>query len=44
MSKLLIERRRAVTLFALNREAVHNNVDDELAMALADAIIESGKD
>ena len=39
MSKLLIEHRPGVTLLTLNRPAVHNNVDDELAMALADAII-----
>ncbi|MGB3864545.1 MAG: enoyl-CoA hydratase-related protein [Xanthobacteraceae bacterium] len=44
MSKLLIERRGAVTLFTLNRPEVHNNVDDELAMQLADAIIDFGKD
>jgi enoyl-CoA hydratase len=44
MSKLLIERRGDVTLFTLNRPAVHNNVDDELAMALADAIIAFGAD
>lgn len=40
MSKLLIERRETVTLLTLNRPEVHNNVDDELAMALADAIID----
>ena len=44
MSKLLIERRGGVTLFTLNRPAVHNNVDDELAMDLADAIIAFGGD
>ncbi len=44
MSKLLIERRPGVTLLMLNREPVHNNVDDELAMELADAIIAFGKD
>ena len=44
MSKLLVERRAAVTVLTLNREPVHNNVDDELAMALADAIIAFGKD
>lgn len=38
MPKLLIERRDAVTLLTLNRPEVHNNVDAELAMALADAI------
>lgn len=44
MSKLLIDRRDAVTLLTLNREAVHNNVDDELAVLLADAIIDFGRD
>ncbi|MBV8870117.1 MAG: enoyl-CoA hydratase/isomerase family protein [Acetobacteraceae bacterium] len=44
MSKLLVERRAAVTVLTLNREPVHNNVDDELAMELADAIIAFGKD
>lgn len=44
MSKLTIERRGSVTLLTLNRPEVHNNVDDELAMELADAIIAFGKD
>ena len=44
MSKLLIEKRDAVTLLTLNRPEVHNNVDDELACLLADAIIEFGND
>jgi enoyl-CoA hydratase len=44
MSKLLIERRSAVTLFTLNRPEVHNNVDHELAVELADAIIAFGAD
>ncbi len=44
MSKLLIEKRGPVTLFTLNRAEVHNNVDDELAMLLADAIIAFGED
>jgi len=44
MSKLLTDRRNAVTLLTLNRPEVHNNVDDELAMMLADAIIEFGDD
>ncbi|GGC77300.1 enoyl-CoA hydratase-related protein [Chelatococcus reniformis] len=44
MPKLLIERRGNVTLFTLNRVEVHNNVDDELAMELADAIIAFGAD
>ena len=34
MSKLVIEHRGDVTLFRLNRPAVHNNVDDELATSL----------
>jgi enoyl-CoA hydratase len=44
MSKLLIEHRGAVTLFTLNRPEVHNNVDHELAVELADAIIAFGAD
>jgi enoyl-CoA hydratase len=44
MSKLLVEKRGAVTLLTLNRAEVHNNVDVELAMLLADAIIAFGKD
>jgi enoyl-CoA hydratase/carnithine racemase len=36
MSKLLIEQQGSVTLFTLNHPAVHNNVDHELAMELAD--------
>lgn len=44
MGKLLIEHREAVTILTLNRAEVHNNVDDELAMELADAIIAFGKD
>jgi len=44
MSKLLIEHRASVTLLTLNRPAVHNNVDHELAMALADAILAFGAD
>jgi len=38
MSKLLVERQDAVTVLTLNRPDVHNNVDDETAMLLADAI------
>ena len=38
MSKLLVERHDAVTVLTLNRPEVHNNVDDETAMLLADAI------
>ena len=44
MSKLLVEHRPGATLLTLNRPAVHNNVDDELAMQLADAIIAFGED
>lgn len=44
MPKLLIEKRGAVTLLTLNRPEVHNNVDDELACVLADAIIDFGED
>jgi enoyl-CoA hydratase len=43
MGKLLIEHRDAVTLLTLNRAEVHNNVDDELAMEFADAIIAFGQ-
>ncbi len=38
MSKLLVETDGAVTTLTLNRPKVHNNVDDELACLLADAI------
>ncbi len=38
MSKLLVERQDAVTVLTLNRPEVHNNVDDETAMLLADTI------
>jgi len=44
MSKLTVERRGKVTLFTLNRAEVHNNVDDELAMELADSVIAFGAD
>ncbi len=44
MSKLKTEQQGEVTLLTLNRPEVHNNVDDELAMELADAIIAFGKD
>lgn len=44
MSKLLIDKRPGVTLLTLDREPVHNNVDDELAMELADAIVAFGTD
>lgn len=44
MSKLLVEKRGAVTLLTLNRPEVHNNVDAELACLLADAIVEFGRD
>lgn len=36
--KLLIERQDAVTVLTLNRPEVHNNMDDELAMAFGDAV------
>ena len=39
MSKLLIERDGDVTLFTLNRPQVHNNVDADLAVELAEGII-----
>jgi len=39
MSKLLIERDGDVTLFTLNRPEVHNNVDADLAVELAEGII-----
>jgi enoyl-CoA hydratase len=42
--KLLVERQEAVTLLTLNRPEVHNNVDDELACELADAIDAFGAD
>ncbi len=44
MSKLLIRKHGAVTLLTLNRPEVHNNVDDELACLLADAIIAFGQE
>lgn len=44
MSKLLVERRGAVTLLTLNRPEVHNNVDRDLAVELAEAIGEFGED
>jgi len=44
MSKLRIERRDSVTLFTLDRPEVHNNIDHELAVELADAILAFGAD
>ena len=44
MSKLLVERRDAVTVLTLNRPEVHNNVDRDLAVALAEAISAFGED
>ena len=44
MSKLLIERRNGVTLCTLDRPEVHNNIDHELAVELADAILAFGAD
>ncbi|MBV9819718.1 MAG: enoyl-CoA hydratase/isomerase family protein [Solirubrobacterales bacterium] len=38
MGKLLTERRGGVTLLTLNRPEVHNNVDRDLAVELAEAI------
>src|SRR5207249_8205302 len=38
MSNLLVEHRGPVTLLTLNRPEVHNSVDAELAVALAEAI------
>lgn len=40
MSKLLVERREAVTLLTINRPEVHNCVDGETAAAIATAIKE----
>ena len=39
MSKLLVERDGGVTLFRLNRPDVHNKVDADLAVELAEGII-----
>jgi enoyl-CoA hydratase len=44
MSKLLIERHDEVTLFILNRPEVHNNVDRDLAVLLAEGITEFAAD
>jgi len=44
MPKLLIERQGSVTLLTLNKAETHNNVCDELACELADAIIAFGED
>lgn len=44
MSKLVVEKHGAVTLLTLNRPEVHNNVDDELACELADAILSFKED
>lgn len=38
MSKLLVEHHDAVTVLTLNRPEVHNNVDKDLAIELAEAI------
>lgn len=38
VAKLLVDRQGPVRVLTLNRAEVHNNVDDELAMLLADAI------
>jgi enoyl-CoA hydratase/carnithine racemase len=42
MPKLLIDRQAEVTVLTLNRPEVHNNVDRELAVALAEAIVAFG--
>jgi enoyl-CoA hydratase len=44
MSKLFIEQRGGVTHFILNRPEVHNNVDADLAIELADGINAFGAD
>jgi enoyl-CoA hydratase len=44
MSKLLIENHDAVRLFKLNRPEVHNNVDRDLAIELAEGIQEFASD
>ena len=44
MPNLLVEKRDAVTLFTLNRPEVHNNVDRDLAIALAENIDAFAKD
>jgi enoyl-CoA hydratase len=44
MTKLVVDRQGPVTVLTLNRPEVHNNVDDELAVLLADAILEFGAD
>lgn len=38
MAKVLVERRGAVTILTVNRPEVHNNVDAETAVALAEGI------
>src|SRR5918993_2574115 len=44
MPNLLVEKHDAVTLFTLNRPEVHNNVDRDLAIALAENIDAFAKD
>lgn len=44
MSKLLVEREGAAMLLTLNRAEVHNNVDADLAVELAEAITAFGED
>ena len=44
MPKLIIDRHDAVTVFTLNRPEVHNNVDAELAVCLAEGITAFGED
>lgn len=38
MPKVLVKHQDAVTVLTLNRPEVHNNMDDETAMAFADAV------
>ena len=44
MAKVLTEQRGAITLLTLNRPEVHNCVDAETAVALAEAILAFGAD
>ncbi len=44
MTKLIVERRGAITLLTLNRPDVHNCVDGETAALLAESILQAGDD
>jgi len=44
MAKVLVERRDGITLLTLNRPEVHNCVDGETAVTLADAVQEFERD